>query len=49
MDLVGLDTASLENVAYLQTLPPRGPTVLALLPKIDGGTGAPCRIIAILP
>ncbi len=43
------DIPGLENVANLQTLPPRGATVIALPTKIDGGTGAPCRIIAILP
>ncbi len=38
-----------ENVAHLDELPPTGATILALPMKIDGGTGGPCRIIAILP
>ncbi len=39
----------LENLANLDKLPPRGATVIALPMKIDGGTGSPCRIIAVLP
>ena len=39
----------LENVANLDRLPPVGATLVALPMKIDGGTGGPCRIIAILP
>jgi kynurenine formamidase len=39
----------LENVANLDLLPPTGATVLALPMKIAGGTGAPCRIVAVLP
>ena len=36
-------------VAHLELLPPRGAFVLALPMKIEGGTGGPCRILAILP
>ena len=43
------DTPGLENVANLQQLPPRGSLVIALPMKIEGGTGGPCRIIAVLP
>lgn len=39
----------LENVANLERLPPTGAWLVALPMKIDGGTGGPCRIIAILP
>jgi kynurenine formamidase len=39
----------LENVANLHLLPPSGATVLALPMKIAGGTGGPCRIVALLP
>lgn len=39
----------LENVARLDELPPVGATVVALPMKIAGGTGAPVRIIAIVP
>ncbi len=39
----------LENVAQLEKLPPTGATLIALPMKIKGGTGGPCRVIAILP
>ena len=39
----------LENVAHLDKLPATGATVIALPMLIKGGTGAPVRIIAILP
>lgn len=39
----------LENVADLGKLPATGATLIALPMKIAGGTGAPVRIIAILP
>ncbi|MEE9297357.1 MAG: cyclase family protein [Phycisphaerae bacterium] len=47
--LNGANIPGLENVANLDKLPPRGATLIALPMKIDGGTGGPCRIIAILP
>lgn len=40
---------TLENLAHLDQLPPAGFTVIALPMKITGGSGAPCRVIAILP
>lgn len=43
------DIPGLENVANLHKLPPRGSLVIALPMKIEGGTGGPCRIIAVLP
>ncbi|ULA66730.1 MAG: Putative Cyclase [Nitrospira sp.] len=39
----------LENVADLQEVPSSGATLVALPMKIAGGTGAPVRIIALLP
>lgn len=39
----------LENVAQLDQVPASGATLVALPMKIAGGTGAPVRIIAILP
>jgi len=39
----------LENVANLDRLPARGAALIALPMKIHGGSGAPVRIIAILP
>jgi kynurenine formamidase len=36
-------------VAKLERLPPAGATLIDLPMKIVGGSGGPCRIIAILP
>ena len=38
-----------ENVADMSALPPTGSTIIALPMKIDGGSGAPLRIVAHLP
>lgn len=38
-----------ENVAALERLPPRGATIVAAPMKIQGGSGAPLRIFALLP
>jgi kynurenine formamidase len=38
-----------ENVASMERLPPKGATIFALPMKIAGGSGAPLRILAILP
>ncbi len=38
-----------ENLAGLERLPPRGAIVVALPMKIEGGTGGPARVIALLP
>lgn len=38
-----------ENVAALEKLPAKGATIFALPMKIQGGSGAPLRIFAILP
>lgn len=46
--LNGANIAGLENVASLEELPERGFLVLALPMKIAGGSGAPCRIVALL-
>ena len=40
---------ALENVANLQQLPARGAMVYALPMKIKDGTGAPVRILALIP
>ena len=47
--LNGAGIYGLENVANLESLPATGATLLALPMKIAEGTGAPTRIIAILP
>jgi kynurenine formamidase len=43
------DVAGLENLANLQELPPTGATIIALPMKIAGGSGAPLRVIALVP
>ena len=40
---------NLENVADLSALPPTGFLLAALPMKIEGGTGAPVRIVAMIP
>jgi kynurenine formamidase len=47
--LYGAGLYGLENIADLEKLPATGATLIALPMKIVGGTGAPVRIIAILP
>jgi kynurenine formamidase len=39
---------ALENVANLDKLPAENFQIIALPMKIAGGTGSPCRIVAIL-
>lgn len=41
--------AGLENLANLDTLPPRDFHVIALPMKIEGGSGGPARVVALLP
>ena len=43
------DIPAFENVASLERLPETGSLVVALPMKIDGGSGGPLRIIAIVP
>jgi|SRR5215469_1091229 len=47
--LNGANLYGLENVANLEKVPPTGATLIALPMKIKGGSGAPARIIAVLP
>ena len=46
--LNGANIPGLENVANLEQLPEKGFLILALPMKIAGGSGAPCRIVALL-
>lgn len=39
---------ALENVASMDGLPPTGFTLIALPMKIGGGSGAPCRVVAVV-
>jgi kynurenine formamidase len=43
------DVPGLENLDRLDELPARGAHVIALPMKIEGGTGGPVRIIALVP
>ena len=45
----GANLPGLENVANLDQLPPSGALLIALPMKIAKGSGAPVRIIAVLP
>jgi kynurenine formamidase len=45
----GADKPGFENLANVDHLPPAGATLIALPIKIEGGSGAPARIIAVLP
>ena len=40
---------NLENLADLSALPPAGFLLAALPMKIEGGTGAPARVVALIP
>jgi kynurenine formamidase len=46
--LNGANIPGLENVANLEQLPERGYLIVALPMKIAGGSGGPCRIVALL-
>ncbi|MFQ5902851.1 MAG: cyclase family protein [Candidatus Binatia bacterium] len=45
----GANTPIFENVASLDRLPSKGATIFAIPMKIQGGSGAPLRIFALLP
>jgi kynurenine formamidase len=45
----GADVPGLENVANLDQVPERGAWILALPMKIAGGSGAPLRLVALVP
>src|SRR5262245_23277496 len=47
--LLGADIPAFENLGDLSALPPRGATLVALPMKIEGGSGGPLRVIAIIP
>jgi kynurenine formamidase len=47
--LYGRDIPAFENLASLERLPATGAFVVALPMKIKGGSGAPLRVIALLP
>ena len=39
----------LENLSNLDKLPPTGAFLIALPMKIEGGSGAPVRVVALIP
>ena len=43
------NVGGLENLRSLDKLPPKGFTVVALPMKIEGGSGGPARVVAIVP
>lgn len=45
----GANVPGLENLANLERLPDVGAWIIALPMKITGGTGAPLRIVALIP
>lgn len=45
----GAGVIGLENVARLEALPAKGATIIALPMKIEGGSGGPVRIVALVP
>jgi kynurenine formamidase len=47
--LNGANKPAFENIANADKLPPTGATFVALPLKIEGGSGGPARIIAVLP
>jgi kynurenine formamidase len=46
---MGAGIYHLENVANLDQLPATGSSVIALPLKLGGGSGAPARVIALIP
>jgi kynurenine formamidase len=43
------DVPGIENLTNLNLLPPRGAFVFALPMKIEGGSGGPVRVVALVP
>jgi kynurenine formamidase len=43
------NVAGLENLTNLHQLPPTGAVVIALPMKIEGGSGGPARVVALVP
>ena len=47
--LNGANVPGLENLANLDLLPRTGAWIVALPMKIRGGSGGPCRVVALVP
>lgn len=46
---MGRNVPGLENLTNLDRLPARGATIFALPTKIEGGSGGPVRVVALVP
>jgi kynurenine formamidase len=46
---LGAGLYQLENLSDLSALPETGATLIVAPLKLDGGSGAPCRVLALLP
>lgn len=49
VELMAHNIPAFENVADMSDLPPTGSTIIALPMKIEGGSGGPLRIVAVVP
>ena len=49
VELMTNNVPAFENVADMSELPPTGFTIVALPMKIEGGSGGPLRIVAVVP
>lgn len=49
VELMTHNISAFENVADMSALPPTGSTIIALPMKIEGGSGGPLRIVALVP
>jgi kynurenine formamidase len=49
VELMTHEIPAFENVADMSGLPPTGTTIIALPMKLEGGSGGPLRIVALLP
>ncbi len=49
VELMTHNIPAFENVADMAALPPTGSTIVALPTKIQGGSGGPLRIVALVP
>ena len=47
-ELLGAGRYGIEAMANLAAVPPRGATVVVGAPKHAGGTGGPCRVLALV-
>jgi kynurenine formamidase len=46
---LGADLYHVENLADLSTVPEAGARLIVAPIKLEGGSGGPCRVFAIIP